>query len=69
MNIHTVMSQSEHAKQIPNREKLFKKLKKLHRDELMGKEAKNKVQCLIKEKKKKLFSKKLEGNIGGPKEL
>lgn len=35
----------------------------------MGKAAKNKVQCLIKEKKKKLFSKKLEGNIGGPKEL
>ena len=35
----------------------------------MGKEAKNKVQCLIKEKKKKLFSKKLEGNIGGPKKL
>ena len=31
--------------------------------------AKNTVQRLIKEKKKKLFSKKLEENIGEPKEL
>ena len=61
----------ELAEQISNRDKLFKKFKKskLHIDELMYKEAKNTVQRLIKEKKKKFFSKKLEENIGDPKEL
>ena len=56
----------ELAEQICNRDKLFKKFKKskLHIDELIYKEAKNTVQRLIKEKKKKIFSKKLEGNIG-----
>ena len=51
--------------------KLFKKLKKskLHIDKLIYKEAKNIVQCLIKEKKKNFFSKKLEENIGEPKEF
>ena len=49
----------------------FKKFKKskLHIDELIYKETKNTVQCLIKEKKKKISSKKLEENIGEPKEL
>ena len=57
--------------QISNRDKLFKKFKKskLHIDELIYKEAKNTVQRLIKEKKKKIFLKKLEENIGEPKEL
>ena len=53
--------------------KLFKNLKKakkkLYIDELIYKEAKNTVQRLIKEKKKKIFSKKLEENIGEPKEI
>ena len=60
----------ELAEQISNRDKLFKKLKKkLHIDELIYKEAKNTVQRLIKEKKKKFFSKKLEEKLGEPKEL
>ena len=61
----------EFAEQTSNRDKLFKKFKKikLHIDELMYKEAKNTVQRLIKEKKKKYFSKKLEENIGDLKEL
>ena len=61
----------ELAEQISNRDKLFKKLKKikLQIDELICKEAKNTVQRLIKEKKKKIFSKKLEQNIVEPKEL
>ena len=61
----------ELAEQIYNRDKLFKKFKKskLHTDELIYKEAKSTVQRLIKEKKKKFFSKKLEENIGEPKEL
>ena len=61
----------ELAEQISNRDKLFKKFKKskLHIDELIYKEAKNTVQRLIKEKKKKFFSQKLEENIGEPKEL
>ena len=47
----------ELAEQISNRDKLFKKFKKskLHIDELIYKEAKNTVQRLIKEKKKKIF--------------
>ena len=61
----------ELAEQISNRDKPFKKFKKskFHIDELIYKEAKNTVQRLIKEKKKKFFSKKLEENIGEPKEL
>ena len=61
----------ELAEQISNRDRLFKKLKKskLHIDELICKEAKNTVQRLIKEKKKNFFLKKLEENIGEPKEL
>ena len=52
----------ELAEQISNRDKLFKKFKKskLHINELIYKEAKNTAQRLIKEKKKKIFSKKLE---------
>ena len=52
--------------ELADRDKLFKKFKKskLHIDELIYKEAKNTVQRLIKEKKKKFFSKKLEENIG-----
>ena len=47
----------ELAEQISNRDQLFKKFKKskLHIDELIYKKAKNKVQRLIKEKKKKNF--------------
>ena len=50
----------ELAEQISKRDKLFKKFKKskLHIDELIYKEAKNTVQRLIKEKKKKIFSQK-----------
>ena len=61
----------ELAEQISNRDKLFKKFKKskLHIDELIYKEAKNTMQRLIKEKKIIFFSKKLEENIGEPKEL
>ena len=61
----------ELAEQISNTDKLFKKFKKskLRIDELMYKEARNTVQGLIKEKKKKFFSKKLEENSGEPKEL
>ena len=46
----------ELAEQINNRDKLFKKFKKrkLHIDELIYKEAKNTVQRLSKEKKKKI---------------
>ena len=49
---------SELAEQISNRDRLFKMFKKskLHIDELIYKEAKNTVQHLIKEKKKKFFS-------------
>ena len=49
----------ELAEQITNRCKLFKKFKKsqLHIDELIYKEAKNAIQHLIKEKRKK-FSRK-----------
>ena len=54
----------ELAEQISNRDKLFKKFKKSKLQE-----AKNTVQRLIKEKKKKIFSKKLEENIEEPKEL
>ena len=43
------------------------KKSKLHIDELIYKEAKNTVQRLIKKKKKKIFSEKLEENIGEPK--
>ena len=61
----------ELGEQISNRGKLFKMFKKskFHIDELIYKEAKNTVQRLIKGKKKKFFSKKLEENIGKPKEL
>ena len=61
----------ELAEQISNRDKVFKKFKKseLYIDELIYKEAKNTVQRLIKEKKKKFFSKKLEENTDEPKEL
>ena len=61
----------ELARQISNRDKLFKKFKKskLHIDELIDREAKNTVQRLLKEKKKNFFSKNLEENIGEPKEL
>ena len=61
----------EPAEQISNRDNLFEKFKKskLHIDKLIYKEAKITVQRLIKEKKKKFFSKKLEENIGEPKEL
>ena len=61
----------EIAEQISKWDKLFKKFKKskLHIDELIYKEAQNTVQRLIKEKKKKFFSKNLEENIGEPKEL
>ena len=61
----------ELAKEISNRDKQFKKFKKsiLHIDEMIYKEAKTTVQCLIKEKKKIFFSKNLEENIGEPKEL
>ena len=59
------------GEQISNRDKLFKKFKKskFHIDELIYKEAKNTAQRLIKGKKKKIFSKKLEENIDEPKEL
>ena len=55
----------ELAEQIADRDKLFKKFKKskLHI------KVKNAVQRLIKEKKKNFFSKKLEEDIGEPKEL
>ena len=61
----------ELAEQIFNRDKLFNKFKKnqLHINELIYEEAKNTVQRLIKKKKKKMFSKKLEENIDEPKEL
>ena len=61
----------ELAEQISNRDKLFKKLKKskLHIYELIYKEAKNTVQRLIKEKKRNFFSKKLQENIGEPKQF
>ena len=61
----------ELAEQISNRDKLFKKFKKskLYIDELICKEAKNTVQHLIKERKKKCLSKKIEENIGELKEL
>ena len=61
----------ELAEKISIRDKLFKKFKKskLHIDKLIYNEVKNTVQHLIKKKKKKLFSKKLEENIGEPKDL
>ena len=61
----------ELAEQISNRHKLFKKFKKskLYIDELICKEAKNTVQHLIKDRKKKCLSKKIEENIGELKEL
>ena len=61
----------ELAEQISNRDKVFKKFKKseLYIDELIYKEAKNTVQRLTKEQKKSFFQKKLEDQIGEPKEL
>ena len=61
----------ELAEQISNWDRLFKKFKKskLHVDELIYKKVKNTVQRLIKEKQKRFFLKKLEENIGEPKEL
>ena len=49
----------ELAEQISNRDKVFKKFKKseLYIDELIYKEAKNTVQRLIKEKKKRNLEK------------
>ena len=42
---------------------------KLRIDKLIYKEAKNTMQHVIKEKKKKFFLEKLEENIAEPKEL
>ena len=38
-------------------------------DEILYKEARNTVQALIKDKKRKLLQEKLSENIGKPKEL
>ena len=43
--------------------------KKLNVDEILYKEARNNVQALIKDRKRKLLQEKLPENIGKPKEL
>ena len=61
----------EVAEKIATRDKLFKKFKKtkLHIDRDLFKEARNKVESVIKKKKKDFFADKLNENIGKPKEL
>ena len=43
--------------------------KKLNVDEILYKEARNNVQALIKDRKRKILQEKLPENIGKPKEL
>ena len=59
------------AEKIAARDKLLRKSKisKLNVDEIPYKEARNTVQALIKDKKRKLLLEKLSENIGKPKEL
>ena len=58
-------------KKIAARDKLLRKFKKLKLsvDEILHKEARNTVEALIKDKKRKLLQEKLSENIGKPKEL
>ena len=59
------------AKNIAARDKLFRKFEKskLNVDEILYKEARNTVQALIRDKKRKILQEKLSKNIGKPKEL
>ena len=61
----------EIAEKIAARDKLFRKFEKskLSVDEILYKEARNTVQALIRDKKRKLLQEKLCKNIGKPKEL
>ena len=61
----------EIAEKIAARDKLLRKSKisKLNVDEIPYKEARNTVQALIKDKKRKLLQEKLSENKGKPKEL
>ena len=61
----------EIAESIETRDKLFKKYKKskLQVDSDLWKEAKNRVQNLIKKKKKEYYENKILENTGKPKEL
>ena len=61
----------EIAEKIAAREKLLRKSKisKSNVDKIPYKEARNTVQALIKDKKRKLLQEKLSENIGKPKEL
>ena len=59
------------AEKITAQDKLFRKSQKskLSVDEMLYKEAKDTVQVLIKDKKRKLLQEKLSESIGKPKEL
>ena len=61
----------EIAEKIAARDKLFRKFEKskLSVDEILYKEARNTVQALIRDKKRKLLQEKLCKNMGKPKEL
>ena len=61
----------EIAEKIAARDKLFRKFQKsnLSVDEILYKEARNTVQAIIKDKKRKLLQEKLSENIRKPKEL
>ena len=59
----------EIAEKIAARDKLLRKSKISNVDEILYKEARNTVQALIKDKKRKLLLEKLSENIGKPKEL
>ena len=48
---------------------MISRVNKLRIDKLIYNEAKNTIQHVIKEKKKKIFLEKLEENIAEPKEL
>ena len=61
----------EVAEKISIRDKLFKKFKtfKLQIDRELYNEARNKVQSLIRKKKKTYYDDQLKENVGNPKEL
>ena len=61
----------EIAEKIAARDKLFRKFQKsnLSVDEILYKEARNTVQAIIKDKKRKLLQEKLSENIRNTKEL
>ena len=67
----TMQVSEEIAEKIHTRDKIYKKFKstKLHVDEEIYNEARNKVQNLIRKKKKAYFEEKIKENTVNPKKL